>query len=113
MYVFVSTNNPKQIFVHIFTTQTVSEHFSERTDFMTANFFTGGTLPHDALLLYFQAHLRVEGHWVLSGTHYQRTQEAWLARMDENKESVLKLMAETYGARDALKWFVYWRLFFM
>lgn len=51
--------------------------------------------------------------WVVSGSHYARTQEAWLARMDAHRAALMPVLAGTYGQADALKWFVNWRLFFL
>ena len=43
----------------------------------------------------------------------QRTAEAWLANMDRRREQLMPILASTYGADQARKWWVYWRVFFM
>jgi cyclopropane-fatty-acyl-phospholipid synthase len=55
----------------------------------------------------------VVGHWNVGGTHYQRTAEDWLSNMDVWRSEILDLFARTYGDENALKWLVYWRVFFM
>ena len=103
------------LFVHIFTHARYAYPFEVRdeSDWMARHFFTGGIMPSDHLLLYFQRHLRIVEHWRLSGTHYQKTAEAWLANMDRERERVLPVIAATYGAAEARRWWVYWRVFFM
>lgn len=104
-----------KLFVHIFTHREYAYHFegSDPSDWITRYFFEGGTMPSDGLLLYFQDDLRIEDHWRVSGTHYQRTSEAWLANMDANDAAIRPILAAAYGGRDAAKWRVYWRVFFM
>jgi len=70
-------------------------------------------MPSDDLLLYFQRSLTVTGHWVLNGSHYARTCNAWLARLDANTPTALAVLGRTYGADVRLKWLVNWRLFFI
>ena len=77
------------------------------------HFFTGGQMPSDDLLLHFQDDLTLRDHWVLNGKHYGKTCNAWLARMDANKEAALAAIASCYGEKDKVKWFVNWRLFFL
>ena len=100
-----------KLFLHIFTNRELPGHYTK--GWMTDNFFTGGTLPSDSLLLYFQDHLHIQNHWRVNGTHYSKTLEAWLALMDSRKEQVMPVLAKAYGEADALKWFVNWRLFFI
>jgi cyclopropane-fatty-acyl-phospholipid synthase len=76
-------------------------------------FFTGGLMPSDDLLLYFQKDLTIERHWRLDGRHYQKTALAWLANLDTARKSVLPVLADTYGADQADLWFQRWRIFFM
>ena len=67
----------------------------------------------DALLLYFQDQFKIQGHWRINGSHYQRTLEAWLVLIDQKKAQVMPILAKTYGQKNAVKWFVNWRLFFI
>jgi cyclopropane-fatty-acyl-phospholipid synthase len=103
------------LFVHIFTHQTYAYPFEVRnaTDWMAKYFFTGGIMPSDDLLLYFQKDLTLREHWQVDGRHYSRTAEHWLQNMDDNRESIEPLLAATYGEDQVRRWWVYWRVFFM
>ena len=103
------------LFVHIFTHARLSYHFVPRdsTDWMSRYFFTGGQMPSHDLLPQFQDDLHLVTDWKIDGTHYQRTAEHWLRNMDANREEILPLFADTYGAGHETKWWSYWRVFFM
>jgi cyclopropane-fatty-acyl-phospholipid synthase len=103
------------LFVHIFTHREYAYHYEAESedDWMAKYFFTGGQMPSDDLLLYFQDDLKIENHWQVNGSHYQKTSEAWLERMDANKSELFSLIGETYGADQQTRWWVYWRVFFM
>ena len=104
-----------KLFVHIFTHREYAYHYLDQgpSDWMTRYFFSGGQMPSDDLLLYFQDDLRIERHWNVSGTHYQKTAEAWLANMDAHREEIWPLFAATYGAENTKRWWAYWRVFFL
>ena len=103
------------LFVHIFTHREYAYHYEakDESDWMALYFFTGGQMPSDDLLLYFQSDLKIDEHWQVSGSHYQKTSEAWLTRMDAASAELKPLIAETYGEADAKKWWVWWRCFYM
>ena len=103
------------LFVHIFTHRTFAYPFEVRdeTDWMARYFFTGGIMPSDDLLLYFQRDVLLLEHWQVPGWHYSLTSEAWLQNMDHHRAEIMPLLAQTYGAPQALRWWVYWRVFFM
>ena len=61
-----------------------------------------------------QDDLRIEDHWRLDGTHYARTCEEWLRRMDANKRDILPILANTYpNCEDPMVRFTMWRLFYI
>jgi cyclopropane-fatty-acyl-phospholipid synthase len=103
------------LFVHIFTHRQYAYAFDVRdeTDWMARYFFTGGIMPSDDLLLYFQRDVRILEHWQVPGWHYQLTSEAWLSNMDRHRAELMPVLARTYGQSEALRWWVYWRVFFM
>ncbi|WP_317900153.1 SAM-dependent methyltransferase [Aurantibacillus circumpalustris] len=104
-----------KLFVHIFTHKELAYKFEvlDETDWMSKYFFTGGIMPSDDLLLYFNENLSIEKHWRVSGMHYSKTSEAWLKNMDKHKKEIMTIFEITYGKKDALKWWVYWRIFYM
>jgi cyclopropane-fatty-acyl-phospholipid synthase len=103
------------LFVHIFTHKTYTYPFEVRdqSDWMAKYFFTGGIMPSDDLLLYFQNDLRIAEHWQVDGRHYSRTSEQWLQNMDRHRKEIEPIFAATYGSAEVRRWWVYWRVFFM
>jgi len=99
-----------KLFIHIFTHKWKSYHFDK--DWMARTFFTGGCMPSHSLLLNFQERVLLERQWGVSGSHYAKTLDNWLDRMDNNNEVVEKILKETYGEKWR-KWRLNWRLFFI
>lgn len=104
-----------RLFLHVFAHRAYVYPFEpvNAGDWMARTFFTGGLMPSHDLFAHFQDDLRLEDQWWLSGRHYQRTSNAWLANLDAQRDAVLSLFRATYGAADAQRWFVRWRLFFL
>jgi cyclopropane-fatty-acyl-phospholipid synthase len=101
-------------FQHVFCHQRYAYLYSDEGagDWMARYFFTGGIMPSQDLPRLYDGHLEVVDQWRVNGLHYSLTLEAWLAKMDRNRERLLPVFARTYGD-DSERWFARWRMFFM
>lgn len=102
------------LFIHIFTHHSLCYPFEVRdaSDWMAKYFFSGGLMPSDDLMLYFQEDFKLLDHWRVDGRHYERTSNDWLRNMDQNRAQIEPILATTYGP-DAGIWWHRWRVFFM
>ena len=103
------------LFVHIFCHRELMYPFETEGDdnWMGRYFFTGGLMPAADTLLHFQQDLILQQQWRLSGTHYQKTANHWLANQDARRDEVLRVLEGAYGAREARLWHQRWRMFWM
>jgi cyclopropane-fatty-acyl-phospholipid synthase len=103
-----------RFFMHVFAHRDAPYAFVERdaSDWMSKHFFSGGMMPSDDLALHCQDDLKLAQRWRWDGTHYERTAEAWLRNMDDERDALMPLFESTYGI-DADVWWMRWRLFFM
>jgi cyclopropane-fatty-acyl-phospholipid synthase len=104
-----------RLFVHLFCHKEYAYPFEAEGEdnWMGRYFFSGGMMPSDDLLLYFQDDVTLDDHWRVDGTHYERTANHWLANMDRRKDALMPVLEKTYGKKDAALWFQRWRIFFM
>lgn len=103
------------LFVHIFCHRVFAYAFEVDgdQDWMARYFFTGGIMPSFDLFAQFPRDLRVVESWPVNGRHYANTLEAWLRNMDARRSELWPLFERTYGPKEALRWWVYWRVFFL
>ncbi len=104
-----------KLFVHIFAHKSDAYLFEANSskDWMSKYFFTGGIMPSRDLLPSAAESLDLEASWSVNGTHYSRTLEAWLQNQDSNREKVLRIFKDCYGAKEAKIWAQRWRMFYM
>lgn len=100
-----------RLFVHIFTHAKYAYVFKH--NWMADAFFSDGLMPSDDLMLYFQKDVRILNHWRINGSHYQRTSEAWLEKLDRQRDTVLDVFRRTMDEAATQRALVSWRLFFL
>ena len=104
-----------RLFAHIFCHRQWTYKFEDQgsSDWMSRYFFSGGIMPGNDLFLQYQDDLTLQQQWTWNGMHYQKTCEAWLRNMGKNRSQIMPLLEETYGEKDAVRWFNRWRMFYL
>ena len=104
-----------KLFVHVFCHRRYSYAFEVdgAANWLGKYFFTGGVMPGMDLLPQFDRHMKVTEQWSWSGTHYEKTANAWAANLDAKRNELLPILAETYGRDKAERWLERWKIFFL
>lgn len=104
-----------KLFAHLYTHQTLAYKFdvTAKSDWLTRHFLAGTMMPSNHLLTYFNDDLLVDKLWVVNGKNYSKTLAAWLGNMDKHEKEIMAILEKTHGKEQSVKWWVYWRLFFM
>lgn len=104
-----------KFFKHIFVHRQTPYLFEARdaSDWMSRHFFSGGIMPSADLPLFFQEHLLLDQRWFWNGEHYEKTCNAWLDNMDQQKAELMPIFERIYGKDFAKTWWMRWRMFYM
>jgi cyclopropane-fatty-acyl-phospholipid synthase len=92
-----------RLFVHVFCHRELAYPYA--SGWMARNFFTAGQMPSADLLLEFQRDLELVERWLVPGTHYARTSEAWLEKLAAHENEIARRWGRAYLER--------WRVFFL
>ena len=108
-------NSDGLFFMHVFAHKDNPYYFDtkQKNAWMAKYFFTGGMMPNHNLFKDLNSDLNYQKSWMLSGTHYEKTSNAWLEKMDLNKRKILELFKRKNSNSMAKKKFHFWRLFFI
>ena len=97
-------------FVHVFRHRWLPYLFTGT--WAAERFFTAGLMPSHDLMLWFPRDLVVADQWIVPGTHYARTLDAWLANLDARADEALEVLrASGRSEREARRLVGTWRLF--
>jgi len=103
------------LFIHIFRHLKYPYTFETEgtANWMGRHFFTGGVMPSHDLLVEAQESLELEERWLVDGTNYAKTANAWLQNLNKNRNEVHRILARHYGEQEATQWLNRWRIFFI
>jgi cyclopropane-fatty-acyl-phospholipid synthase len=104
-----------KLFIHVFASRRFAYLFEtdEDDDWMGRHFFTGGMMPSHDLLPRVAGPLTLEEHWVVPGTHYARTSEAWHENLLRNGEAATAALTGPLSPDEARVQVRRWRMFFL
>ena len=106
-------NPDGRLFTHVFCHQDVGYHYRRGDGWMEQHFFTGGIMPREDQFAQFPDVVTLQKSWWVDGTHYQRTCNDWLAKLDAQRTLVADQLVGTYGPESVSIWVQRWRMFFM
>ena len=100
-----------KLFVHVFSHRTLPYLF--QGTWAAERFFTAGLMPSHDLLPRFADDLVVADRWAVPGTHYAKTLDAWLERLDARAGEALELLGRGRSTQEAKTLLGGWRLFLL
>tara|TARA_B100001113_G_scaffold186542_1_gene152826 strand:+ start:4467 stop:5492 length:1026 start_codon:yes stop_codon:yes gene_type:complete len=102
-------------FMHVFAHKENPYYFDrgQKNAWMAKYFFTGGMMPNHDLFKDLNSDLKYKKSWMLPGTHYEKTSNAWLAKMDLNENRIMSLFQKNNSRSIAKRKFHFWRLFYI
>jgi cyclopropane-fatty-acyl-phospholipid synthase len=103
------------LFAHVFCHRELAYPFQSdgASDWMARHFFSGGVMPSYDLFLHHAEHLRTVDRWWVPGTHYARTSEAWLRKLDAQIARARVVLGAAAPHAPAALLVRRWRMFFM
>lgn len=104
-----------RVLLHVFCHRRAAyEYRADRAeDWLGRHFFTGGMMPAHGLLRRLAIPLEVEAEWTWSGENYRRTANAWIERLDAERDAVGRILASLGEPDDAARELRRWRMFFL
>jgi cyclopropane-fatty-acyl-phospholipid synthase len=104
-----------KLFIHVFASARFAYLFEteEEDDWMGRHFFTGGMMPSHDLLPRVAGPLSLEEHWVVPGTHYARTSEAWHENLLRNAGAATAALTGPLSLPQARIQVRRWQMFFL
>ena len=108
-------NESGKLFVHVFCHCQLPFTYEakDKSDWMAKYFFAGGTMPSRDMFHFFNQDMRISDQWAVNGKNYSKTLEAWLEKMDQQKDIIMPILEEREGPEERVKWWSYWRIFFI
>jgi len=100
-----------KLFVHVFSQRSLPYLF--QGTWAAERFFTAGLMPSHDLMSFFQRDLVLERRWVVPGVHYARTLQAWLRKLDDNRDEALRVLGREQPPSEARRLLATWRLFLL
>lgn len=96
------------VFAHVFAHARYAYPFDDRggSDWMAREFFTGGIMPSVGLFHEFDDDLEIADEWLIDGTHYAKTAEAWHGNLVRQRAEIETLLGDR-------RKFHRWRVFFL
>jgi cyclopropane-fatty-acyl-phospholipid synthase len=104
-----------KLFIHVFASRRFAYLFETEADddWMGRHFFTGGMMPSHDLLPRVAGPLTLEEDWVVPGTHYARTSEAWYQNLLRNADAAAAALSGPPSAEQARLQVRRWGIFFL
>ena len=86
-----------KLFIQVFSHSQYPQFFDNpRSSWMSRHFFTGGMMPYVGFYSDICDSLKTDRQWIISGTHYHNTLEAWLHKLDCNSNQLLSSLQEVW-----------------